>query len=184
MTLFRVFPWDPAAEPGAPYAPDYIPQHQGSGRFDLRESAVWYLAESPEHAVAELLQGFRGRRFQAGALRRFGYTLALASVELSDDTASRIMNLDDPAVLVRLGVAPSTLASDDRTRTQAVAESLFADGATGLRWWSKLNGDWHTVVLFLARATPQTLVMGAPVPLAAEHSAVVQACRQLAIWVS
>lgn len=181
MTLYRVFPWDPAARSGAPFAADFIPRHQGSGRFDLRESAVWYLAESPEHATAELLQGFRGRRLHARALRRFGHTLALASVELTESAASRIIDLDDPAILVTLGVLPSTMASDDRARTQGLAEMVFARGATGLRWWSKLSGDWHTVVLFLARIPPKMLVMGAPVPLTAEHPAVVQACRQLAI---
>jgi RES domain-containing protein len=165
-----------------PFAPDYIPQHQGSGRFDLRESAVWYLAESPEHAVAEVLQGFRGRRFQDGMLRRFGHTLALASLELPDAIASRIANLDDPRALLELGIAPSTVASDDRARTQAVAESLFAGDSSGLRWWSRLSGDWHSVVLFLQRALPSTLVIDAPIPLTADHPAVVQASRFLAIW--
>jgi hypothetical protein len=180
--LYRVFPWDPAAQAGMPFAPDYIPQHQGSGRFDLRESAVWYLAESPEHAVAELLQGFRGRRFRSGMLRRFGYALALASIELPDDTSSRIANLDDPRVLFELGIAPSTVASDDRARTQSVAEALYAGDAAGLRWWSRLSGDWHSVVLFLGRAAPSSLTIGAPGPLTADHKAVLQACRFLAIW--
>jgi hypothetical protein len=165
-----------------PFAPDYVPQHQGSGRFDLRESAVWYLAESPEHAVAEVLQGFRGRRFQPGMLLRFGHTLALAAIDLPDDTASRIANLDDPRVLLELGIAPSTVASDDRARTQGVAEALFAGNAAGLRWWSRLSGDWHSVVLFLARAAPSTLTIGTPIPLTADHPAVVQASRFLAIW--
>ncbi|MDB4893309.1 MAG: hypothetical protein JWL61_5164 [Gemmatimonadetes bacterium] len=165
-----------------PFAPDYIPHHQGSGRFDLRKSAVWYLAESPEHAVAEVLQGFRGRRFQPGMLRRFGHTLALASIELPADTASRIANLDDPRVLLDFRIAPSTVASDDRARTQAVAETLFAGDAAGLRWWSRLSGDWHSVVLFLGRAAPHTLTIGTPVALSAENPAVVQACRFLAIW--
>ena len=182
ILLYRVFPWDPASRAGGPFAPDYIPQSQGSGRFDLRESAVWYLAESPELAAAEVLQGFRGRRFHPGVLRRFGHTLALVSIGIPDDTAARITNLDDPAELVTLGIAPSTLASDERARTQAVAETLFARGATGLRWWSKISGDWHTVVLFLERAMPSTLVIGAPVPLTPQHPAVVYACRQLAIW--
>jgi len=165
-----------------PFAPDYVPQHQGSGRFDLRESAVWYLAESPEHAAAEVLQGFRGRRFQPGMLHRFGHPLALVAIDLPDDTASRIANLDDPRVLLELGIAPSTVASDDRARTQGVAEGLFASNSAGLRWWSRLSGDWHSVVLFLGRAAPSTLAIGAPVPLTVNHSAVVHACRFLAIW--
>jgi hypothetical protein len=129
-----------------------------------------------------VLQGVRGRRFHPALIRRFGHTLALSSVELADDIAARIANLDDPVELVTLGVAPSTLASDDRMRTQSVAEELFARGATGQRWWSKMNGDWHTVVLFLARALPDTLIIGTPEPLTPQHPAVVHACRQLAIW--
>lgn len=165
-----------------PFAPDYIPQHQGSGRFDLRDSAVWYLAESPEHAVAELLQGFRSRRFHPGMLHRFGHSLALVSIEFPEAIATGIANLDDPRTLLERGVAPSLLASDDRARTQAIAETLFADEATGLRWWSRLSGDWHSVVLFLGRAAPNTLVIGPPDPLSPAHPAVVQACRFLAIW--
>lgn len=180
--LYRVFPWEPTSQPGMAFAPDYIPQHQGSGRFDLRDSAVWYLAESPEHAVAEVLQGFRGGRFQRGMLNRFGHTLALASIDLPDDVAAHIANLDDPKVLLDHGFAPSTVASDDRARTQAVAESLFASNACGLRWWSRLTGDWHSVVLFLQRAAPSTLVISTPVALTPEHLAVAQACRFLAIW--
>ncbi|MEO8337226.1 MAG: RES family NAD+ phosphorylase [bacterium] len=180
--LYRAFPWDSASQSGMPFAPDYIPQHQGSGRFDLRDSAVWYLAESPEHAVAEMLQGFRGRRFHEGMLRRFGRTLAFAAIALSDDTAAHIANLDDPRTLLEHGISPSTLASDDRARTQAVAESLFAGDATGLRWWSRLSGDWHSVVLFLERAMPSGLAIGNPVLLTGDHPAVLSACRYLGVW--
>jgi hypothetical protein len=158
-----------------------VPQHQGSGRFDLHGSLVWYLGESPEHAVSEVLQGFRGRPFLDGALRRFGHRLALMEVEVPAESARKLVDLDDPAELVRFGLRPGMVASDDRKRTQEVATTLYENGAAGLRWWSKLSGDWHTTVLFLARVPVASLRLGAPEPLTREHPAVVRACRHLAI---
>lgn len=181
MSLYRVFPYEPFASSGSEFAPDFVPLHQGSGRFDLRESSVWYLAESPEHAVAEVLQGFRGRRFAVPMLRRFERPLAISRIELPTNVAEGVVDLDDPAVLARLAISPGTLASDDRSRTQSVAERLFAGGAAGLRWWSKLSGDWHATVLFLERAAPRTLEIGPPVILDQRHPAVLAACKALAI---
>lgn len=181
MTLYRAFPFDPAAAAGLPFAADHVPRSQGSGRFDRPDGAVWYLAESVEHAVAELLQGFRGRPFHASMLRRSGHPLALCAVDLPVGTAAHIVNLDDPAELLRLDIAPSTLASDDRVRTQDVASRVHADGATGLRWWSRLSGDWHTVVVFLDRLAPGAMRIGEPRVLLPEHPAVHSACRTLGI---
>jgi hypothetical protein len=91
------------------------------------------------------------------------------------------VDLDDPAELLRLDLTPGLLASEDRTRTQAVAAQVHASGATGLRWWSKLSGDWHAVVLFLDRAPIERLEIDRPETLTPEHPAVVSACRHLAI---
>ena len=184
LALYRVFPWDEAARPGESFAADFVPPHQGSGRFDLREGAVLYLGESPEHAVAETLQSFRGRPFRDGMLRRFGHPLALVEVSLADDIAEQIVDLDDPAQLARLGLRPSAVASDDRRRTGRIAATVHDSGATGLRWWSKLSGDWHGVVLFLARAPLARLGIGTPELLTPDHPAVIQACRHLAIVLS
>lgn len=176
-----MFPWDPAAEPGERFSPEYVPAGQGSGRFDLPEQRVWYLSESPVHAVSEVLQGFRSRAFRPSMLRRFDHRLALVQVELPDDVAAGITDLDDPAQLLRLGLTPGIVASDDRVRTQGVAAAVYASGATGLRWWSKLSGDWHGVVLFLDRAPVERLEVDEPEPLTPEHPAVVSACRHLAM---
>jgi hypothetical protein len=158
-----------------------VPPQQGSGRFDVPERPVWYLSESPVHAVSEMLQGFRSRPFMDGALRRFGHPLALVEIDLPDDAAAGIVDLDDPFELQRFGLAPSTLASDDRTRTQAAARRVHASGATGMRWWSKLSGDWHAVVLFLDRVPVERLEIGVPELLTSDHPVVVHACRHLAI---
>lgn len=154
---------------------------QGSGRFDLPELPVWYLSESPVHAVSEVLQGFRSRTFRSSMLRRYDHPLALVEVELPDDVAGAIVDLDDPAELLQRGLTPSVLASEDRMRTQAVAVEIHASGAAGLRWWSKLSGDWHAVVLFLDRAPVERLEIDRPELLTPTHPAVVSACRHLAI---
>jgi hypothetical protein len=181
LALHRVFPWDERAPAGLPFSPSYVPARQGSGRFDLADGAVLYLGESPEHPVGEVLQGFRGRPFRESALRRFGHPLALVRVEVPDDLAAGIVDLDDPARLVALFLRPSDVASDDRSRTREIAARLHERGATGLRWWSKLSGDWHSVVLFLARAPVARLAIGAPELLTPRHPAVVAACRLLGI---
>jgi hypothetical protein len=181
LALHRVFPWDERAAAGAPYSHSFVPVQQGSGRFDLADSPVLYLGESPEHVVAETLQGFRGRPFLESALRRFGQPLALVRIDVPDELANGVADLDDPAQLVALGLRPGEIASDDRARTRAIAARLYAEGATGLRWWSKLSGDWHAVVLFLARVPFDRLTLGIPERLTPAHPAVVGACRHLGI---
>jgi hypothetical protein len=184
LALYRVFPWDAAAATGEPFSPEFIPSQQGSGRFDLADETVLYLGESPEHPVAEVLQAFRGRAFQPGMLRRFGHPLALIEIALPDTDAEHLVDLDDPAQLTRFGLRPSDVASDDRRRTTAIASSVHESGATGLRWWSKLSGDWHAVVLFLGRVPVSRLSLGSPERLTAEHPAVQHACRHLGISLS
>jgi hypothetical protein len=181
LTLYRVFPWNAAAASGEPFSPEFIPLQQGSGRFDLPNAPVLYLGESPEHPVAEVLQGFRGRTFRTKMLRRFDHPLALVEIGVPDDVAERLVNLDDPAQLVRLSLRPSDVASDDRRRTMAIASAIYETGATGLRWWSRLSGDWYAVVLFLARTPVTHLTHGAPELLTPAHPAVQLACRHLGI---
>src|SRR2546430_15752781 len=74
---WRVFPWDPAAAPGAQFSPSYIFPQQGSGRFDVAGKLVVYLAETAVHAVAEKLQRFRGQKIDPQDLIESGKTLAL-----------------------------------------------------------------------------------------------------------
>jgi len=43
---WRVFPWERAAKSGEPFSSSYVYPNQGSGRFDLRDVPVLYLAET------------------------------------------------------------------------------------------------------------------------------------------
>jgi hypothetical protein len=179
--LWRVFPWDPAAAPGEPFSPGFVPPAQGSGRFDVPATPVLYLAESPEHAVAEKIQRFRGQELEPWDLTEFGRTLALVPVELPPAAASRVADLCDPATLLEYGIRPDQVAARSRETTRALAAGLHARGRAGLRWWSSLCGEWHAVTLFLDRVPDGGLRWGEPDPLSLGHPAVREAAGALMI---
>lgn len=162
-TLWRIFPWNQEARPGDPFTPDYLPPEQGAGRFDIPQySLVRYLAESPDHAVGEMIQGFRGRKLLPVGLLRAGYPLALVSIQCGKSVIDRIVDCCDPKVLQKHNVRPDMLASRDRDVTRGIARRFYEAGAAGLRWWSAFSGDWHTVVLFESAVDPKELQMGTP----------------------
>jgi hypothetical protein len=180
--LWRVFPWDPDAPPGEPFSPEYVPPVQGSGRFDLPGIPVLYLAESPEHAVGEKIQRFRGHELEPWDLTEFGLTLALVRVEVP--AGARVMDLCDPAVLLRHGLRPDHVAARSPETTRSVALTVHRAGFDGLRWWSSMWGEWHCATLFLDRVDPTTLAFGEPEPLELDHPAVREAAEALAIRVA
>lgn len=178
--FWRVIPWDPDVNEGSLFSPSYIPPTTGRGRFDLPVacSPVLYVAESPEHAIAEALQPWRNRPLRKPHLLRAGRPLALVGVDLAPDKASDLADLCDPGVLGRLGVSADRVASRDRRRTQPVAASVWDSGHAGLRWWSGFRGDWHGIVLFTAR-TRRRLRFGRPEVLSAENEALRKAAAAL-----
>lgn len=182
-TLWRVFPWDPNAPPGAPFSPSYVPPAQGAGRFDVEASPVVYLAESPEHAAGEKIQRFRGQEITADHLTEWGHGLALVAARLADSAWEHVVDLCDPRELVRFDIPPDALASRELTRTRAIAFALYEQGCAGLRWWSSLGGDWHSVVLFLARLAPRDLEWGAPEWLRLDLPALATAATALGVRV-
>jgi len=170
---WRVFPWDPNAKLGEPFSPSYIHPNQGSGRFDVAGKLVVYLAETAVHAVAEKLQRFRGQKIDASDLVESGNTLALVECQLGK---IQLADLCDPAVLVKHAIAPDVLASRDFAKTQRVAVELDKEGFSGLRWWSALSGDWHTIVVFQGK-----IEYGKPEPLTLAHKAVQEAREALGL---
>src|SRR5258708_1343234 len=177
---WRVFPWDKAAKSGEPFSSSYVYPNQGSGRFDLRDTPVLYLAETAVHAVAEKLQRFRGQRIDRHDLEESGWPLALVECRLP---LQKIADLCDPDVLAKRHITPDSLASRDLAKTQGVARMLHQEGYRGLRWWSALSGDWHTIVLFLDRFSAEDLEYDKPEPLTLRHPAVKEACTALAVRV-
>jgi hypothetical protein len=180
--LWRVFPWDPAAASGQPFAADMVPRWQGSGRFDVPElSAVWYFAESAVHAAAEALQGLRGQTLEDADLLRGGHRLAAVAVVVAPHVSARVVDLCDPAELARRSIRPDRLASRQLAVTQRIARELAEAGAPGFRWWSSLHGDWHATILFAVRLPAGALAFGTPSPLTLGDPAVIDACRLLGI---
>lgn len=182
MILWRVLPWDRAAAPDAPGGATWFPRpFQGVGRHDNPEQyGCLYLAEEPVSCLAEALAPFRGSGAEVGdLLRRGGRPLSLARLELAPSV--RLLDLDDPAVLVDAGLRPSQVATGDRTRTQRDAGTLHARHRRlgGLRWWSTLEASWANVTLF--DRTSARLTVAEVTPLSAGDGAVTQAARFLGL---
>jgi hypothetical protein len=185
--VWRVFPYDPKAPRGSEFSASREPAGQGAGRFDIPDvTPVWYFAESPEHAVGEVLQGLRNQPLDANDLIRFGNRLALVAASVDTGGAERcgnaFLDLCDPTVLSSRHIRPDSLASFDFAKTQSVARQLCGAGAVGFRWWSALSGDWHSTILFdvhcrgvLRFRTPEVLTIRAP--------AVIEAAKRLAMQI-
>lgn len=147
------------------------------------EASAWYLAETPEHAVAEKLQDLRNRVIVDEYLFERGHRLALVAVEV--DNSLTVADLCDPEELVRRGVAPDELAYRDRGVTQAIARDLHLDAKlAGLRWWSALIGEWHTIVLFSDRLPRRPFEFSEPEPLGAGSVALAVAATALGIEIA
>ena len=183
--VWRVCPWDPEASAGDPFSPQYVPSSQGGGRFDLRAlpGGALYLAETPEHAVAERIQHLRGQVLEDADLVVARHRLALVSATLRDDARDAVADLCDPKVLLRLGVRPDETASRHRTTTQRIAAKVHSREHCGLRWWSAFFGDWHTVVLFRDRLSPP-LSYETPVALTPGHPALRDAAALLGVGIA
>lgn len=176
------FPWDSNAGSGQPFSPLYLHPGQTAGRFDLQDRPpLRYLASSPVHAVAEILQGFRGTTLSAAHLRRHGLPLALVELTAPDAILTRIADLGDPAVLLLLSRRPEELAHHDRTITQSIARQVHAAGYAGLQWWSALTGAWRTTVLFTDIAPNAILTVAQPEVLTVTSAPVVETARLLGI---
>ena len=170
---------------GRLFSPSHIPPTTGRGRFDLPAacSPVLYVAESPEHAIAEAIQPWRNRPLRRPHLVRAGRPLALVGVHVAPEAASDLADLCDPRVLGRFGLGADRVASPHRRRTQAIAAAVWDRGHSGLRWWSGFRGDWHGVVLFTARMKAR-MRFGSPEVLSAENPALEEAAAALGMPVA
>jgi len=186
-TAWRCFPWDPDAAPGAPFSVTHLTAGQTVGRFDLHDRPpIRYLAESPEHAIGEVLGPFRGTPFTPAYLRQRGYTLALVEVTLAATLVDRIADCTDPQSLSALGIRPDDLAHHDRTVTQSIARRIHAAASpagpyAGLRWWSALTGAWHSTVVFTDRERPGEVTFAAPRQLQPDDPSVLRTLSVLGI---
>ncbi len=178
--LWRVFPWNPDVDEGRPFSPSHVPPTTGRGRFDLPVacSPVLYVAETPQHAIAETIQPWRNGPLRMAHLLRAGHPLALVGVQIKRNDAEELVDLCDPVTLRRRGLRPDQIASRHRRKTQPIAASVWDSGNVGLRWWSSYWGDWHGVVLFTARLA-RSLRFGRPEILSADTPALREAAAAL-----
>ncbi len=179
MKLWRVIPYDPNASEGERFSASYAPLAQGSGRFDLSSSNVLYLAEDPEHAVGEKIARFRGKRLTTKHLLEFHLQLALTSIDISQGIADNIVDLCDPTTQVSLEIQSDQLAADDRNVTQAVAAKVHSAGFAGLRWWSSIKGEWHSIILFMDKVGVGKLTHETVATLNLNHASVIEAAKVL-----
>jgi hypothetical protein len=161
--LWRCFPFDSAAAPGAAFSAECLVPGQNAGRFDLQDKPpVRYLASSSEHALAEILAPFRGQPFHPTHLRRSGHPLAFCEVITTPSLDARVADCNEPVVLHKLEILPGVLAHHDRQVTQQVARDVYQAGYAGLSWWSALTGAWRSTILFEDRIQVGELTYGAP----------------------
>ena len=150
MKLHRCFAWNKDARADGPDGPLWFPRPlQGDGRHDNPDLyGCLYLTQSEVSAVVEQLARFRSQRLIDSMLRRRGLPLAIADVELDDE--ARLVDLDDPGVLVKRGLRPSRVATRRRELTQSQARDVYTDTkkAAGLSWWSTFEATWVNVTLF------------------------------------
>jgi hypothetical protein len=150
VILHRCFAWNRGARHDAVDGPLWFPQiYQGEGRHDNPdEYGCLYLADRPVSCIVEQLAAFRGQRLAASILRRRGLPLALAAIEIDDK--AKLVDLDDPAILIRERLRPSVVATRDRRVTQPQALDLYRlhRQAAGLKWWSSWESQWGNVTLF------------------------------------
>jgi hypothetical protein len=155
VILHRCLAWNARAAPDAPDGALSFPRlYQGEGRHDNPAAyGCLYLSEQPLSCVVEQLARFRSQRLTPALLRRRGLPLALAELELPDDT--ELVDLDVPVVLRRERLHPSRVATRQRsiTQPQALALHVTHPVAAGLRWWSTFEAQWLNVTLF-DRAAP------------------------------
>lgn len=156
MKLYRCFAWNDRAKPHEPDGPLWFPRPlQGEGRHDNPDLyGCLYLSERDVSSVVEQLARFRSQRLTPSLLRRRGLPLAIASLDLGDP--ANLIDLDDPAVLLRGGLRPSVVATRQRAVTQPQARAWYERSreTNGLRWWSTYEAGWMNVTLF-DRAAPR-----------------------------
>lgn len=184
--LWRVFPYDPSAAPGDAFSAEYIPaRYQGSGRFDIDASPVIYLAEDPQHAIAEKIQNWRGQLIRDVHLKKNGGRLAIVEAEVSVDP-SFLVDLCRPPVVARRDAPPDEVAAERASTSQAIAARIFEadDEPLGIRWWSTFRGEWHSVVLFQARLPDGAVHYGEPSVLAVDQDRVREAAEEIGVIVA
>lgn len=179
MLVYRVFPYLTSARPGQPGHPLYEHLPQRGGRVDHPDYYVWYLSRLAEAACGET---FGNLGLWDPSMFEFpvvpGARRSLGVFELPDDL--RVLDLDDPAQLVRLGLRPTQIVTRNLAVTQAWGHRIWAEtDAHGGRswqavsWWSYHRPVWPVLASWLR---PDFVRVE---PLDLDHPAVIDAAKAL-----
>lgn len=180
MRLFRCYPRVPGARKGRPGHWAYLPRPQLHGRWDNAELYdSWYFSRSAVGAVAESFYSKR-QWIPEVFLTPTGQPRAVAEFELPDVA---LVDLDDAATLLRLGLAPSQVVVPDLRRTQRIGRDIFlSDSAehAGISWWSsQLPSETSVLIWGEGGAPPPGLRLVGIQSLSTEHPAVIEAAGKL-----
>lgn len=153
MLLYRVFPYLPAASAGQPGHPLYEHRPQRGGRIDHPDYYVWHLSPQPQAAVGETfgdLGTWDDSMFEFPQVP--GSRRSLGVYRVTDDL--RILDLDDPAELTRLGLRPSQIVTRNLPVTQAWGHRLWDERDPhdssqrrwqAAQWWSYHRPSWEVI---------------------------------------
>ena len=179
-----MFDWDGSSLGRGEGGPLFVARaRQGAGRHDApAKYGAWYCARQAVSAIAESIQSLRGHFLSDSDFLRIGGTTR-SFVTLRLNESLRLVDLDDPSELVVRRIRPSQVATLRRAVTQAVATSVFEEGADGLQWWSTLEADWTNVTLFYERALPLASIVGPPKKLSIRLPEVQEGAERLGIRV-
>ena len=181
MLVHRVFPCLPSASAGEPGHPLYEHHPQRGGRIDHPDYYVWYTSPQPEAAIGETfgnLGTWDASMFDVPFIP--GARRALGIYRLPDDL--RILDLDDPAQLLRLGLRPSQVVARNLAVTQAWGHRIWSERDPhqpssrrwqAVQWWSYHRPVWTV----LASWERPALVEVEPLDLS--HRAVREAAEAL-----
>ena len=149
VLVYRVFPYLSSAAAGEPGHPLYEHRPQRGGRIDHPDYHVWYVSRYAEAACGETfgnLVRWDVSMFEFPQVP--GARRALGVFELPDDL--RVLDLDDPAQLVRLGLRPTQVVTRNLSVTQGWGRRIWSEtdpqsddrAWQAVSWWSYHRPVW------------------------------------------
>ncbi|MFW0784544.1 RES domain-containing protein [Gordonia sp. CPCC 206044] len=157
----------------------YEHRPQLGGRIDHPDYHVWYVSRLAEAACGETFGNLREwseDMFEFPQLP--GARRALGTFRLPDEL--RVLDLDDPAQLSRLGLRPSQVVVRNLTVTQRWGHEIYSEtNALGERawdavsWWSYHRPQWTVLASWLR---PEVVAVDDLTPT---HPAIVDAADTL-----
>jgi RES domain-containing protein len=159
MRAYRIAPWNADARGDQLLGGlEAVRPGQQSGRWDnSRLYGALYLSLSQAGAVAEVLGNHAEWVDELFESPGTGLRRHLLTVEVADQVAGALVDVDDASFLSDRGLRPSEVAGRSRARTRTLAADLFAEGAPGIRFWSYHRPEWTNVVLFVPPVTAPTV---------------------------